>query len=131
MRHASRSLVLVLVAASTVAAQGRLRPPAFVTCDRNQLTSVTGRVVSLTRYADSTRVVIDTDDATREQITIRHPKGDAAAWFYRGGQPFGQHDWATLLPGGTLRPDARATAWVCATETNPKIDWALPSPERP
>jgi len=127
MRLAIRSLVLALLTSSIVAAQGRLRPPAFVTCDRNQLTSFTGRVVSLTRDADSTRLVMDTDEATRERITIRHPKGDATAWFYRAGHPFEPQDWAILLPAGRLRPDARATAWVCATETNPKIDWALPS----
>lgn len=131
MTGAVRSLVLALLASSIVAAQGRLRPPAFVTCDRNQLTSFTGRVVSLSRDADATRLVMDTDEATKERLTIRHPKGDASAWFYRAGQPFAPEDWAVLLPGGRLRADARATAWVCATETNPKIDWALPAPEGP
>ena len=132
MRHAIRSVVLALLAASTVAAQGRLRPPSFVTCDRNQLTSFTGRVISLSRDAEVTRIVIDTDEATREQLTIRHPNnGSPAAWFYRAGQPFAEQDWAVLLPGGRLRSDARATAWVCGTETNPKIDWALPSTARP
>jgi len=131
MPAAVRNLVLVLLASSIVAAQGRLRPPPFVTCDRNQLTSFTGRVVSLSRDAGATRLVMDTDEATRERLTIRHPKGDAAAWFYRAGQPFAEQDWAVLLPGGRLRSDARATAWVCATETNPKIDWALPAPGRP
>ena len=131
MRLAIPSLVLALLASSIVAAQGRLRPPAFVTCDRNQLTSFTGRVVSLSRDADATRLVMDTDEATREQITVSHPKGDATPWFYRTGQPFTQQDWAVLLPGGRLRSDARATAWVCATEANPRIDWALPATGRP
>ena len=131
MRPAIRSLVLVLLASTALAAQGRLRPPSFVTCDRNQLTSFTGRVVSLSREADVTRLVMDTDDATRERLTIRHPKGDAAPWFYRAGQPFAARDWAVLLPGGTLRPDARATAWVCATEPNPRIDWVLPRTGQP
>ena len=131
MRQVLRNLVLALQVASAVAAQGRLRPPAFVTCDRNQLTSFTGRVVSLSRDADATRMVMDTDESTQETLTIRHPKGNPAAWFYREGQPFVQQDWDVLLPGGRLRSDARATAWVCATETNPKIDWALPSTARP
>ena len=131
MPAAVRNLVLVLLASSIVAAQGRLRPPPFVTCDRNQLTSFTGRVVSLSRDADTTRLVMETDDSTREQITIRHPKGDPSAWFYRAGQPFAPQDWAVLLPGGRLRSDARATAWVCATETNPRIDWMLHPPQRP
>lgn len=131
MRLAIRSVALVLLASATVAAQGRLRPPPFVTCDRNQLTSFTGRVVSLSRDADATHLVMDTDDATRERLTIRHPKGDAGPWFYRAGQPFAEQDWAVLLPGGRLRPDARATAWVCVTEPNPRIDWVLPQTGRP
>ena len=130
MRRALPGLLLALLVTSIVTAQGRLGPPPFVTCDRNQLTSFTGRVVSLSRGADATRLVMDTDESTREQLTIRHPKGDASAWFYRAGQPFVAQDWAVLLPAGRLRPDARATAWVCSTQTNPRIDWALPATDR-
>src|SRR6478752_7402049 len=100
MRPAIPSLLPAILATSMVAAQGRLGPPPFVTCDRNQLTSFTGHVVSLSRGADATRLVMDTDESTREKLTIRHPKGDASAWFYRAGQPFVTQDWEALLPGG-------------------------------
>ena len=42
------------------------------------------------------------------------------------GEPFVEADWAVILTAGRLRAGARATAWVCADETNPKIDWERP-----
>lgn len=106
--------------------EGRLRPPPFVTCDRNRLTSYTGRVVSLERGRDRTTLRIATDEDTRESLTLRHPGGDVLPSFRMGGEPFVEADWAQILTGGRLRPGARATAWVCADEANPKIDWERP-----
>jgi hypothetical protein len=109
-------------------AQGRLRPPDFVTCDRNHLTAFRGRVVSLERDRDSTTLRMETDENTKERFTLRHAGADAAAWFYLGGKPFNSTDWAVLLPEGRLRQGARATVWVCADEPNPKVDWEPPAP---
>jgi hypothetical protein len=121
------ALVLAGAPAAVVPAQGRLRPPEFVTCDRNHLTSFTGRVVSLARGADSTTLSMETDESTKERFTIRHPGSDATAWFHLSGVPFTAADWAALLPGGHLRPGARARVWVCADEPNPHVDWERPS----
>jgi hypothetical protein len=110
-------------------AQGRLRPPEFVTCDRNRLTSFTGRVVSLARASDTTTLRMETDESTKERFTLRHPGSDATAWFYLGGVPFTTADWTALLPAGRLRAGARATVWVCADEPNPRVDWEPPTPE--
>ena len=67
------------VASSGVAvAQGRLRPPAFVTCDRNHLTSFSGRVVSFDRDDDSTTLRMETDESTKEHFAIRHAGADAS-----------------------------------------------------
>ncbi len=115
-----------VTSASRASAQGRLRPPAFVTCDRNHLTSFTGRVVSLERSSDTTTLRMETDENTKEVFTLRHAGADATAWFYLAGTPFTPADWATLLPGGTLRAGARATVWVCTDEPNPRVDWTLP-----
>jgi hypothetical protein len=126
----SRLLAGLVLAGSVpleAAAQGRLRPPDFVTCDRNQLTAFTGRVVSLVRGKDTTTLRMETDDGTKERIVLRHPGQDVGAWFYRDGRPFTAADWAVLQPEGRLRPGARATAWVCAAEPNPKVDWEVPS----
>jgi len=97
-----------------------------VTCDRNRLTSYTGRVVSLERGHDRTIVRMETDESTREALVIRHPEGDALPHFRMAGEAFTEADWETILPAGQLRPGARATAWVCADEINPKVDWERP-----
>jgi hypothetical protein len=107
-----------------VLVQGRLRPPALVTCDRNHLTSFTGKVVSLERSSASTTIRMETDEGTKETFALRHPGADATAWFFLAGKPFTPADWAALLPGGTLRAGARATVWVCSDEPNPRVDWA-------
>lgn len=121
------ALALAGASAALVSAQGRLRPPEFVTCDRNHLTSFTGRVVFLARASDTTTLRMETDESTKERFTVRHPGADATAWFYQGGAPFAAADWAALLPAGRLRAGARATLWVCADEPNPRVDWEASS----
>lgn len=106
--------------------QGRLGPPAFVTCDRNHLTAFAGKVVALTRGSDTTTLQMETDESTAERFAVRHPGADASAWFFMAGKPFTPADWATVLPGGKVPAGARATVWVCDGQTNPKIDWAPP-----
>lgn len=115
----------------SASAQGRLRPPDFVTCDRNHLTSFTGTVTTLTRDADATTLQVETDEDTKERFTLRHPGTDVSAWFFIGGKPFTAPDWMLITPKGTLRAKARATVWVCDDGSNPKIDWARPDPGPP
>ncbi|HEX9188542.1 MAG TPA: hypothetical protein VGB87_15795 [Vicinamibacteria bacterium] len=129
MRARSVRLVVALALAAVSAlgaAQGRLRPPEFVTCDRNRLTSFTGRVVSLSRAGDATTLRMETDESTKERFVLRHPGSDATAWFTLGGRAFTAADWTALLPAGRLRAGARATVWVCADEPNPRVDWEAP-----
>jgi hypothetical protein len=128
-------LVLALAGASACTApagvaeaQGRLRPPNFVTCDRNHLTAFWGRVVALERGNDSTTLRMETDENTKERFILRHAGADASAWFFIGGKPFTAADWTNLLPEGRLRKGARATVWVCTDEPSPKVDWEPPAP---
>lgn len=119
-----RILVAALVlATTTVGAQGRLGAPSFVTCDRNDLTAYSGRVKSLQRGEAETRISIATDWSTQEQVVIRHPDGDLLSTFHRRGKPFTESDLAVLMPAGRLKPDTRATAWVCEKGMRPQIDW--------
>jgi len=122
------TLALVGAPAAVGSAQGRLRPPGFVTCDRNHLTSFTGRVVSLARDGDTTTLRMETDESTKERFILRHPGADATAWFTLGGIPFTAADWTALLPAGRLRAGARATVWVCTDELNPRVDWEAHEP---
>lgn len=107
---------------------GRLRPPDAVTCPRDQLTVYTGRVIALERRPDTTTVTIATDWNTTERATVRHPDaGSPEASFLIKSQPFGKDDWNAIAPGGKLRENARASAWVCQDGRNPVIDWERPS----
>lgn len=121
-------LVVLLLAAPTMGApQPRLGPAPFVVCDRNHLTSFTGRIVSLTRGRERTTLAMRTDEATDERFAIAHAGRDASAWFFAGERPFTADDWASLLPNGRLRAGARATVWVCNHEPNP---WVAVEPPR-
>jgi hypothetical protein len=107
-------------------AGGRLRPPAFVTCERNLLTSYTGRAVALDRGRDRTVLRLETDEGTRESVTVRHPGASVRPFFHLAGEPFSEAEWSLILEGGRLRPGARATAWLCSDGSNPQIDWERP-----
>ena len=106
----------------------RVRPPAAVTCSRDDLTLYAGKVTKVERQRASTSLTIATDWNTIERVTIKHPEAaDASAWFLMKGKPFAKTDWAVIEPGGTLRPGVRAAAWVCRDGRNPIVDWEAPS----
>jgi hypothetical protein len=93
---------------------GRVRPPASVTCPRNDLTVYTGRVTGLDRQKGATLLTIATDWKTTERVTIRHPESpDPDASFLLKGKPFAKADWDVIAPKGTLGDAIRANAWVC------------------
>jgi hypothetical protein len=93
---------------------GRMRPPAAVTCPRNDLTVYAGRVTKLEREKGATSLTIATDSKTTERSTIRHPESaDPDASFLLKGKPFTKADWNAIAPKGALREGVRANAWVC------------------
>ena len=103
---------------------GRLAPPAAVTCDRNQLTSYTGKVKSYKRQRGKTVLVIDTSADTTERVTLTHANSDDPSRFFLiDGTPFTSRDWSRLeVRKGELKPNLSAIAWVCSNGTN-VIDW--------
>jgi hypothetical protein len=102
----------------------RLRPPAQLTCARNQLTSYTGRVVSFSRAAGRSTLRIRTDWDTTERVIVQHPgTRDPSPRFLIDGEPFTSGDWMHIEDaGGHLRQRLRATAWVC-TDGSVLVDW--------
>lgn len=102
-------------------AQGRVRPPESLGCDRNELTSFTGEV---TRYSRTDRVIslaIHTDANTNESFELPEP-----VRLRFGGQEFRAEDWSKVESAkGKLKEEVRATVWVC--EGGPKtLDWEPP-----
>jgi rhodanese-related sulfurtransferase len=103
---------------------GRLAPPAAVTCDRNQLTSYTGKVKSYKRQHGKTVLVIETSADTIETVTLAHDKsGDPSRFYLIHGTPFTSRDWSRIeRRKGELLPNMSAIAWVCSNGRN-VIDW--------
>jgi hypothetical protein len=123
MRTASTSksllLALALASAGSAHAAGRVMPPAQVRCDRNQLTSYFGDVVSYKRNASRVSLRIATDYGTVEDVDASTER------FLYQGRAFTSADWQRVeRKPGVLRKGTRATAWVCSDgKTPPLVDW--------
>lgn len=101
------------VAASS--AGGRLAPPEAVGCDRNELTSYTGKVTRYRRDGWKVTITIATTADTIERVTARRHLIE--------GQPFTAADWIRIeRRKGVLRKDMSAIAWVC-TGGETVVDW--------
>ena len=100
MKNKQLYLAAIFLAAIPVAAQGRLRPPANVGCDRNNLTSHTGVLKKFTRDKAQAKLTIQTDDATTETVTVPVEK----------------------IAGHAPKTGERLTAWVC-TSGAVTIEW--------
>ena len=69
--------------------RGRIMPPAALECDRNDLTSYDGRILSYRRRKGSTYLRIRTNYDTTEAVTIRHPgTSDTSKFYLINGEPF-------------------------------------------
>lgn len=112
---------------------GRIRPPEAVTCNRNNLTAYTGKVVSYSRRSTRLTMTIDTDDDTTETVTLSYKRNtNPARWFLFRGARFKTSDWARVEASrGSLLPLMRATAWVCNDGRPPIIDWRPHTGEGP
>ena len=110
----------------TAGRQARQRPPEGVACSPNDLTAYTGVVIAYQRGREQTTLRIRTDWATTEDVTVSHAgAADPMAAFRYAGKPFTEKDWARIeLSTGAVRPDTRATAWVCADRTV-MVDWEV------
>lgn len=111
--------------ASSAAAQRRIMPPESITCDPNHLTSFTGRILSYQRRPGRVSLRMRTDEATTESFTLRFRRTEnAAKWFLKNGEPFEQSDWSLIERSrNRLRPNMRATVWVCDDGSTPIVDW--------
>ncbi len=109
--------------------RGRIRPPAAVTCNRNNLTAYSGKVVEFTKRPGRVDLTIETDWDTTEKVALTHSRGsDPIRWFLFNGKKFKPGDWKELNRIQSTYPDGfRATAWVCNDGRKPIIDWQIKS----
>ena len=105
----------------------RIVPPSTLKCDRNDLTSYDGKVLTYRRRIGSTYLRIRTSFDTTEAITIRHPRtGDPSEFFLINGASFTKSDWRRIeRRKNVLRPGMRANVWVCRDDPaiQPVVDW--------
>jgi hypothetical protein len=115
----------IVLLASSAGAQRRIRPPDGIKCDDNHLTSFTGKILSYKRMPGRVFLRMRTDEATTESFTLRFRRtDDAARWFLLMGEQFKQSDWSLIERSRyRLRPNMRATVWVCDDGTTPIVDW--------
>jgi hypothetical protein len=120
-------LLTCLCAAVAGGQRGRIRPPDPVVarCNPNHLTSFTGKILSYSRSASRLSLRMRTDEATNESFTLKFARGaDALKSFLLRGEEFKQSDWSLIERSRyRLRPNMRATVWVCDDKSNPVIDW--------
>jgi len=122
----SLAVAVLLTAPLFQGEPGRMRPPAAVTCPRNDLTVYAGRVTKIERQKTETSLTIVTDWKTTERVTITHKdSADADAAFLLKGKPLAKADWDVIAPKGTLRENVRANAWVCR-DGRVVVDFAVP-----
>jgi hypothetical protein len=75
------------------------------------------------RQRGSTRIRMRTDEETSEQFTLRHATV-LLSIFLTWGKKFSESGWKRIETGkNRLRPDLRATVWVCDNGENPVVDW--------
>ncbi|MGH9508663.1 MAG: hypothetical protein ACRD2Q_08625 [Terriglobales bacterium] len=119
------SLVLVVGASELRSAPQRLKPPAGITCPRDHLTVYSGRVLHYRRTPGRIVLRIYTDSDTSERVELKAPERTSLEDHLRlSGQPFVKEDWEKIESRPRrLRPNMRASAWVCDDGRPPVIDW--------
>lgn len=107
--------------------RGRIRPLDQLKCDRSDLTSYDGQIISYRRRYGSTFLRIRTNFDTTEEVSIRHPRTDKPLKFYLiNGEAFTNSDWPRIEQRAKVLKDGmRANVWVCRgnPSVQPVVDW--------
>jgi hypothetical protein len=106
----------------------RIRPPDSIKCPRNDLTAFTGKVLYYKRLPGKIVLRMKTDENTKEHFTLNFQESESPAqWFLLYGEPFKQNDLSLIESSNSnLKPNMRATVWVCQDGSKPVIDWQPP-----
>jgi len=124
-----RCLAAFFLVAVAACAQGRMRPPQNVGCDRNALTVYQGKVRQYTRDRAQVKLVIDTEEKTVERIVLKlNGARTAESRFLWAGETFQAQHWRELeSEPGKLKAGITVNAWVCSNGGPPLLDWQPPA----
>lgn len=101
----------LLLTASLAQEPGRLRTPETFSCDRNNLTSFTGKVIGYHRSRTGLRIRVATDEDTFEKFSLMGTRGALEKQFRLDGSAFAAEDWKKIdLSASRTRPKLRVTA---------------------
>jgi hypothetical protein len=129
-RNRAAALAAVCLLPALFAPAQRIRPPDSVACSRD-LTSFSGRILSMQRGDGQTEILTRSDEGTRQRFLLLHPGGDdPRKHFLLWSEPFPEQDWRRIeSTPGRLRPNLHATVWVCDDSSSPIVDWQPPREE--
>jgi hypothetical protein len=116
----------------------RIAPPSGLDCDRDHITSFTGRVLSYSRGGGQISIRVRTDEGTTESFTISYAQAKELLKRVKlNGQVLSQNE-LTKIEARWKREKrtVRATVWACYDKDwrNPKavlIDWQIGKPKPP
>lgn len=91
----------------------RIAVPEIEGCPRDNITFFRGEVRSFKRTTDAIKITIHTDWDSDEELTQPTSK-DHVVVYQLGGKQMGEDDWGLIVSeGGAIKPNVRATVWVC------------------
>lgn len=100
---------------------GRVGAPAWLPCDRSDVTSYIGRVTDYDRRSGEIDVTISTDWDTVETVRLVSARPEES--FRIDAEPFRAEDWSRLESSpGELHEGMRIQAWICS-DGGTVLDW--------
>ena len=122
----NRLLLLLILLGSQQVTADRWRVPDYFECDRNQVTSWTGKIGSYWRDNGELSFTLLTDADTHQRLQLKFDtQQQLITHFYIDNRAFEALDWPSLEPSaGKLKPNQRATVWLCLDNSVlPVINW--------
>jgi hypothetical protein len=116
--------LVTLISVSATAQRGeRLAPPDALDCERENLTSFEGTLLSFESGSATHRIVLKTDWDSEESFDVSQlPSGEPR--YLLNGAPMTAGEWKTIIPDPTSPPDGlRLIVWVCECPGTVVIDW--------
>ncbi|MCW8092842.1 hypothetical protein [Alteromonas sp. ASW11-130] len=123
-------LAIFLGMSSVISAQERLRVPEFVPCERNNLTSLTGKVTTYLRGKNKTKFTIKTFAGTTENVALSYKDiNELERHYYMNGKALTPHNWSLLEDSPQqIKADVTARVWLCSDQSHKIIvDWQVPT----
>lgn len=119
-------LLILLSTMNSHAYERRLRVPNYFHCERNYVTSWTGKVTGYQRDDKTLSLTMFTDADTTENIQFHfNSPNELLTRLYLKGKAFTADSWQQIESAhGLLKDNMKLTVWLCAdNNTQAIINW--------